>query len=248
MPRWALATDFKEADPPQDFLERLTQARLASFWRSFAEREDAQYDAEAAEERYEEFCNEFLTQLPAVFALQPSKEWDERRQKLPVQRQMLHVAIFHHLCHNFRQVLMSKPGLEENGMVRALLGSQKRALAAAALKTLDSVSKLHALLGSSHTRFPAIILPTFEAAVILLSLVMDMQFRVWMNVELGDDAPGRGLNIDPLEWEEKHMTLDRCLRAVQDAHARLEMLAEVSNMSMTGARTVASLMAKMSSS
>lgn len=247
-----LGPNVDDAGVPDDYLERFMQARLANFWRSFAPRQGADYDALVAEERYEKFCSEFLIQLPPVFALKPSEEWDERLQKLPVQRQMLHVALFDYVCHNFRPLLLREPSQVQTLPVykQVLMASQRRTLAAAALKMLDSVSKLHALLGRSHTRFASIILPTFEAAVVLVSLTMDEQFpgiptaATNLNLDLDLENERNG-HADPLAWGKAHLTRDYCRRATQEALARLEMLAEVSNMAETSAHTLARLMAKM---
>jgi hypothetical protein len=232
-----------DTNAPESYSERLMQARLGNFWRNFAPKQSAEYDALMAEERYEKFCSDYLANLPPVLALEPSEEWDERLQKLPLQRQILHIAIFDSLCHNFRPILMREPNQVRSlpTYEQVLEASQRRTLAAAALKMLDGVSKLHALLGRSHTRFAAIILPTFEAAVVLVSLIMDEQFP---GTDLSDEGPLRAPNVDPLGWEGTHLTRNRCYQAVQEALARLEMLAEVSTMAETSARTLARLMAK----
>ena len=246
LPRMHLAPIVDDTDAPESYSERLLQARLANFWRSFGSNQGAEYEATVAEERYEKFCSEFLTHLPPVFALEPNEAWDERLQKLPLQRQILHVAIFDFLCHNFRPVLLRESSQVQGlpAYKQVLVASQRQALAVAALKMLDGVSKLHALLGRSHTRFTAIILPTFEAAVVLVSLTINEQFP---GTNLGDDGPLRTLDVDPLGREKAHLTRDRCWRAAQEALARLEMLAEVSNMAKAGAHTLARLMAKMPS-
>lgn len=83
LPRMHFASNVDDANAPEGHSERLMQARLANFWRSFAPRQGGEYEAIVAEERYEKFCSEFLTHLPPVFALEPSEEWDERLQKLP---------------------------------------------------------------------------------------------------------------------------------------------------------------------
>ena len=242
-----LSLDINNESPPDDFLERLMQARLANFWRTFVPRQGADHHEMMAEERYEKFCSKFLPSLPLVFALEPNDKWDRRQQNLPLQRQVLHVAIFHSLCQNFRSVLLRKPAEVQSlpAYKQLLVASQRRALAAAALRMLDGVSKLHVLLGCSHTRFAAIILPTFEAAIILVSLIMDADFP---DLTMSNVTYSQTLNTDPLGWEKAHVTREHCLRAVQEAQTRLEMLAEMSNMATVGARTIARSVANMLSS
>jgi hypothetical protein len=232
-----------EADVPETFTARLLLARLAKFWRSFPSRPCAEYEATEAEERYDKFCKEFLAQLPPVFALDSSKEWDERLERLPPQRQTLHIAIFDFLCHNFRPVLLCDPRQVQSlpAYKQVLVASQRKALAAATLKTLEGVSKLHTMLGSSHTRYAAIIMPTFEATVALVSLIMDVNFP---GANMGEDGVPRALDVDPLGWEKAQLTRDRCYRAAQEGLARLRMLAEVSDMARAGANTLARLIVK----
>ena len=234
-----LAPNVDDADAPEGFSERLIQARLADFWRSFNPRQGAEYDVTVAEERYEKFCIDFLTTLPPIFALEPSEEWDERLQMLPLQRQILHITIFDSLCYNFRPVLLREPSHVQSlpAYKQVLLSSQRKALAVAALKVLDGVSSLHTMLGGSHTRFAGIIFPTFEAAVLLVGLCMDVDFP-----GKGEDGPPSTLDIDPLGSGKAHVTRDRCRQAVHDALARLRTLAEVSNMAEVGARTLARLL------
>jgi hypothetical protein len=201
----------------------------------------------AAEERYDRFCREILATLPPEFALvNATCVWDKQVQRLPLQRQMLHVAIFDSIRHNFAPVLMLAPAQVQSWSVykQVLVSSQRRALAAAALRMLDSVSKLHALLGRSHTRFTAVVQPTFEAGVMLGSLVLDDQFLgtpTNLDMDAGNEQIGQD---DPLAWEKAHVTRERCRRAAQNALLRLEMLAEISNLAKVGAGTLARLMAE----
>ncbi|OCK76854.1 hypothetical protein K432DRAFT_334944 [Lepidopterella palustris CBS 459.81] len=246
LPRMHVEPHVNEADVPECFTERLILARLVKFWRSFPSRPGAEYEATEAEERYDKFCREFLAQLPPVFALDFSKEWDERLERLPLQRQTLHIAIFDFLCHNFRPVLLCEPSQVQSlpAYKQVLVASQRKALAAATLKTLEGVSKLHSMLGGSHTRRTAIILPTFEAAVVLVGLIMDVNFP---GASMGEDGLPRALDVDPLGWEKAQLTRDRCYRAAQEGLARLQMLAEVSDMARAGANTLARLIAKIPS-
>ncbi|KAH7400981.1 hypothetical protein DE146DRAFT_632020 [Phaeosphaeria sp. MPI-PUGE-AT-0046c] len=235
-----------ETEVPEAFTERLMLARLAHFWRSYPSKSSADYEATEAEERYEKFCKEFMPQLSPVFALDFSKEWDERLERLPLQRQILHIAIFNFLCYNFRPILMCEPSQVQSLPVykQVLVASQRKALAAASLKTLEGVAKLHSMLGGSHTRCTDIIMPTFEATVVLVSLIMDINFPV---ADIGADGLPRVLDVDPLGWEKAQLTRDRIYQAAQEGLTRLQMLAEVSDMARAGSNTLVRLMAKIPS-
>ncbi|KAL8746443.1 MAG: hypothetical protein Q9190_001540 [Brigantiaea leucoxantha] len=238
------------SDAPDPFVERLLQARLADFWRSIGPLQDAEYDMVVGEERYDKFCRDYLSQLPPAFALvNPDKRWDKRLPKLPLQRQLLHIAIHDSLCWNFRPLLL----LHDHDRVeslplptykRVLLGSQEKALAVAALRAIDGVTQLHALLGGSHMRFAGLIFSTFEAAVVLMYLCMDPMFpRDYHNRHI-PSSDTSNTNTDPLQAGICNITRQGCLRAVQGALKRLRMLADVSSMADIGASTLARLLSK----
>ncbi|ROW10882.1 hypothetical protein VPNG_05314 [Cytospora leucostoma] len=259
------------ADAPDDFTERILRARLARFWRHHSppprgsgSGSEPNYDAVAAEERYETFCRTFLPTVPPAFALyRPDKQWDERLPNLPMQRHMLHMAIFEFLCWNFGPSLLQQP--EHIGRLpeykRVLLAHGKRALAAAALGLLESVSALHALMGGSHTRFSGIIMSNFEGAVPLLCLCVDLSFPEGgrgpeREVNMMRAAGGQAQSSQPLPvGTERQMTdllrakLDtvtrsECMRAARSALETLQTLAGVSEMAEVGARTLARLSGK----
>ncbi|KAK1595298.1 uncharacterized protein LY79DRAFT_511381 [Colletotrichum navitas] len=222
------------------FDERLLQARLADFWRSVSPPGGIDYDAMAAEERYDKFCREFLPQLPPAFALsKPDESWDKQFPRLPLQRKLLHTAIYDSLCWNFRPLLLRQPSSPLPAYKAVLLGFQKKTLAVAALRSLDSVGQLHALLGGRHTRLTCIVVSTFEAAVLLLSLLADPSFP---GEPQRHDAPPH--ETDPLQAGIPKLSRSGCLQAVQGGLDRLKMLAEVSNMADLGAGTLGQLLGR----
>lgn len=220
------------------------QARLAFFWRSISskDKDDVEHDILIAEQKHEKFCSEFLTTLPSAFSLQTNKQYDERLPMLPLQRAIFHISIFDSICHNFRPVLLKNSSQVQflPSYKQVLLSTQQKALAVAALNILERVSILHTMMGGSQIRFAGIIIPTFEAAVLLGYLCMHQDFpgeneNHRPNTIMGDVL---GAGIASLKREE-------CIQAVQDSLSRLQMLAEVSTMAEVGAYTLDHLVSKM---
>ncbi|KAK8080845.1 fungal-specific transcription factor domain-containing protein [Apiospora hydei] len=237
-----------EPEAPDDYAERLLQAHLATFWRQRGARSDAEFDVVAAEERYEQFCNEYLSTLPPCFALDPDHRWDDRCPRLVLLRHLLHISIFDSLCWNFRPVV-SRKAQERNNLSlykRVLLGCQKRALGVAALQVLKNVTSLHRLLGVSHTQFVGLITPAFEASVLLACLCLDPQFPgIDANGDADRPCDRRVAGTDPLRRSLAEVTRPACVKAVQDSLHRLRMSAEVSSVADAGAEALGRLVAKM---
>ncbi|KAH8430509.1 fungal specific transcription factor domain-containing protein [Aspergillus melleus] len=258
MPRMRLGPDIDEdAHGFEVFTERISQARLANFWKATGPRLGSKYDILVAEERYEKFCSQFLSTLQSAFALQPDKQWDKQLPMLPQQREILFISIFESLCYNFRPVLFLETSeVQDLPLYKQLLvQSQRKALAAAALFVLQGVERLHALLGGAQTRYTGIIQPTFEAAVLLVSLCVDPSFlglsigeERMENVEVEDNRPTTmttTTRIDPLRTDMINLRREECIRAIWNALSRLQMLAEVSKMADVGAQTLADLVRKL---
>ncbi|KAM4065242.1 fungal specific transcription factor [Hirsutella rhossiliensis] len=233
-----------DVDAPDPFAERLLQAHLADFWRSVGPAQGAEYDVMAAEERYDRFCRDYLSQLPPAFALvDPDETWDKRFPKLPLQRKHLHIAIYDSLCWNFRPLFLRQP-LPLPSYKSVVLRSQIKSLAVAALQVMDGLTQLHALLGGCHARLAGIVSSTFEAAVVLLYLLMDPTFP--------EDCPSQytpspaAIKKDPLQAATPTVTRLGCLQAAQRALKRLKMLAEVSKMADLGASILVQLFSKIS--
>lgn len=249
-------------DFPEEFEERLLQARLVTLWKDmqddFQEKKKSHpaldiYDPAVAEERYEKFRKEFLAKLPGRFALEPKThmEWDECHPHLPLQRQMLYITIFDSICQNFKPLL-----LMESSHVRSLptykqglVLAHMQTLALAAVNVLEAVSAFHTLIGRSYTRCPDIIFYTFEAAMILVCININRPDALPSSTTGNDDGCAGASKsgscnsfLEPLgSGERLIISRERCMEATQDALGRLEMLAEVSSAAETGAHHLAQL-------
>ncbi|KAL2866906.1 uncharacterized protein BJX67DRAFT_354362 [Aspergillus lucknowensis] len=218
---------------PEMFTERLMQVQLGRFWRKVASKRHSPYDPTQGEQIYEQFCSEYLPTLPPALSLEPETKWDDDLPKLPMQRELLHIAIFDSVCWNFKPLLLLTPSQIETmpPYKQVLLQSQKQRLALAAIKELDAISTLHSMFGSSHTRFAAIIFNSFETSVLLLTLCLHQDFPF---EQRGEQPDILGLNV-------RKLTRHKAIQSVEKSLARLQMLAEISDMAASGARIVSQL-------
>jgi hypothetical protein len=218
---------------PHPFTERALQTELCRFWRSFAH---TPYDLLEAEERYERFTLEFLANLPPAFSLYPDLRYDEYCPKLALQRKSFHIAVYESVCNNFRPVMSAE--WEDNQSLppykRVLLSSQKRLLATMALKLAATVGELYCLLGAKYTRSVNIVFYTFEAAVLLGCLCLDLDLP-------GDFEKPVGI-MDLTDTDGTVISKRMCVQHIKTALARLEVLAEVSVMAEAGARSLSKLL------
>ncbi|KAK5625852.1 hypothetical protein RRF57_001568 [Xylaria bambusicola] len=243
---------------PGVFMERVLQFRLAQFWNRQADipHSSKSYDPCVAEERYEKFCLEFLTQLPAPFALVPNKKWDQDVPGLSRQRQLLHIAVYNSICNNFRSLLLMKPAqvFALPKYQQELLYRQKKYLIHAALGMLDAVKVLHQLLGTTQTRLFPIVFHTFEAAILLWGLTFHVR-----DGQNGVHTPECGaLHTTDTLWPsftrpmgapeatQTDTSHSRCVEAIQEAQDRLQRLAVFNSTAAAGAKALADLLCKQS--
>jgi hypothetical protein len=194
----------------------------------------------AAEERYDKFCRHYVAQLPPVFALvDPDQAWDMHIPKLPLQRKLLHMAVYESICWNFRPLLVGQIGTL-NAHKSMLLTLQKRKLAAAALHVLDSTTQVQTLFGGCLTRISGLVFSIFEAAVLLVSLSMDPTFPE--EIPEHHIPPPGPLETNPLHRRMYIVTQLGCLEAAEGSHQRLRVLSAASSMADVGASTLAKLL------
>lgn len=237
--------DEKSLDAPELFTERLLQFRLTAFWKScrLQTNTDELYDPLVAEERYNKFQIEFLSKLPAPFRLHGfSREWDKQLPRLPMQRQLLFTTVFESVCQNFRPLLLLHQQQVQGLPVykQVLIRTQRQMLAHAALSMLEAVTTLHDMLGASHTRSTSVIIPTFEASVLLLCLSLHESPIESMKEQ--QHSPDANMEHESHMSASEYPGRERCIQAAQDGLARLRMLAEVSVMAGVGAENLSLLL------
>lgn len=237
-----------DLDAPDAFLERNLQVQLAKLWYSTVRQMkswQAVYDAVAVEEHYEDFRRNFLSKLPAIFALDsPNKHWDEHIPEIPRQRQLLRISIFSYLCQIYRRLLH----LEDwciHGMPQYkqhLILRHRVQLVDAAISLLDSVGQLHSDMGRNQTKYFLISFYTFEPAMLLTIHLLNAKITSSTNVETNDpryDGPSYCVGlVEPSSPSRKTADATRCRAEIARALERLDLLREVSPIAELGARKV----------
>lgn len=225
---------------PDEFMGRIMLARLATFYEGITPVQAKVADLNTIQERCENFRANFVATLPPTFALEPSQEWDDQQPKLSWTRQILHIAIFDSICRDLRPLICREPGQIQSFSAheKHLLDSLKEKVAMAAIEVVCNVRKLHFLSGGSYARLPAIILPAFEAAVLLVSLLKEPSFLSANHCELDALVPS---DNDLFGVQASCVTRNRCLEAFKYALKLLDTLANVSQMAMTSKETLSRL-------
>lgn len=167
--------DQHDFDGPDLFLERILQLQLSAFWKQHRcmSSPDEVYEPLAAEDRLDIFQKEFVNNIPAPFALDlPDRQWDGQMRWLPLQRQLLRTTVYESICQNFRPLLLLQPDEIERlpAYKQVLIETQRRTLACAALDMLEAISTLHNMLEPLQRRSIGVIVPIFEASVLLSCL------------------------------------------------------------------------------
>ncbi|KAF1955970.1 trascription factor [Byssothecium circinans] len=244
LPQMHLHPTIDNLQAPGLFTERVLQARLVRFWKNLEAGNGSPgtrpYDPVIAEERYQRFCNEFLPELPAPFALEPNTDWDQHIPELPRQRKLFHVALFESVMHNFRLLLR----LDRHHLLNlpnsrmALVTRHRHALATAAMGLFQSVTSLHANMSFNQTKLSLVVFYYFETAVVLsLCILRACDSNGMQDLEHANFFSPHS----PLSPNMIDISQNQCMRAIEEARSQLEMMSLSNVMAETGARQLGKL-------
>lgn len=225
-------------DAPNRFCERRLQIDLAKIASTIlsSNRGKACADPAAIDKQMEILKVDLIEELPPVFRLDdPDEKWDEQLPHLSRQRQMFRISVFAAICMLLRPMIV----IPANA-VRALSASDRKlvvkhrtSLIGAAVEVLDSVAKLHSLMGGKHNRFFLLSFFTLEPAVLLGMYLITPKLGAKEGRQ-GSSAPksSRGLAAEERDlWKRRFQKLE-------EAVARLNMLSEVSSIARTGVKVL----------
>ena len=239
LPRDVFGTpDLSHRDAPNIFCERRLQIDLARIASNILSSNSGKpcTDSATINKKLEMLKVDLIEKLPPAFRLDdPDEKWDEQLPHLRRQRQMFRISVFATICMLLRPMIIIPASA-----VRALSASDQKlvvkhrgSLINAAMEVLDSVARLHSLMGGKQNRFFLLSFFTLEPAVLLGIYLMTPRFGAKEGTK-GSYAlkSSRGIAAQERDmW--KHG-----FQKMEEAVTRLKMLSEVNSIARTGLRVL----------
>ena len=226
-------------DAPNIFCERRLQIDLAKTASGILSSDTGKTCTEPAtiNDKMDMLRVNLIEKLPPAFRLDdPDETWDEQLPHLRRQRQMFRISLFAVICMLLRPMVII-PASAVRAMSasdRKLVVKHRGSLINAAMEVLDSVAKLHSLMGGQQNRFFLLSFFTLEPAVLIGIYLMTPRFGAKEGRQtLSALKPSRGVAAAQERDIWKHGVLK-----MEEAFARLKMLSEVSSIASTGLKVL----------
>jgi len=234
-------TDLSNGDAPNVFCERRLQIELARIASDLLSSNNGKSPIEPAimDRHMKKLKAELIDKLPPAFRLSDADErWDEQLPHLKRQRQTFRISVFASICMLLRPMIVV-PGTGSGALSasdKTLIVKLRISLVDTAMEMLDSVGRLHKLMGGKHNRFFLLSFFTLEPAA-LLGMYLMTPTLCTKGGRQGSSVLKSFTIGDQDKW--KHGW-----RRMEDAVARLKMLSEVSSIARTGLKVLEKMVSK----
>lgn len=234
--------DGDEDRPPSVFCERNLQIQLSKIGIDILQSNDGKPspDPNVISANMEKIKTELLDKLPPAFRIADAEEkWDKKVPHLKRKREMFRISVFACICMLLRPMMIveTQPLSPSD---RVLVAKHRLTLADAAMEMLESVGRLHMLMGGKESRFFPLSFFTLEPATILGMCLMSPNGNSKSSKPGSMSAKGSTsllAHADQDRWQ-------RAYKSLQDAAARLQLLSEVSSIARTGLKVLRRLMSR----
>ena len=245
LPNSIIGTTSSDVNAPNIFCERILQIELAKIAFDLLTSNNGKPSADPVviKNHIKRLNEEFLDRLPPAFRLHgPDEQWDDDLPNLKRQREMFRISVSAVMCMLLRPIIIMSASQARtlSSSDRNLLAEHRTSLFDAAVEMLESVERLHMLMGGKHNRFFLLSFFTFEPAALLGMHLSTQNFsktegeqRLSALLAIGENAMA-AQDRWKLGWKK-----------MKEAVARLEMLSEVSSIAKTGLKVLKKLMTKM---
>ena len=236
LPNGILGTRISNINAPNAFCERRLQIELTkiAFGLLTSNHGKPSTDPVIIQKHIRRLEEDFIDKLPPAFKLYAADEkWDDELPNLKRQREMLRISVFVTMCSLLRPVITQSSGAARklSPSDRKLITEHRTSLINVTIEMLQSVGKLHMLMGGKQNRFFLLSFFTLEPAVLLGMCLM--------NPELGKNESKQGSDVSaksPAYPSADDERWKRGYRIMAEAVARLQMLSEVSSIARIGVK------------
>lgn len=180
--------------------------------------------------------------LPAAFRIHdPELKWDHDLPNLKRQREIFRISIFATLCSLLKPLILTPTNKAQAANVsgKKLVARLKMTLIEAIMELLDSVGRLHTLMGGKQNRFFLLSFFTFHSAALLGMCLLSLESNLKATKQGVTPKSTKGQPSDLQRYSEQGR------KRMELSITRLSMLSEVSSIARTGLMLLQKIMAKL---
>ncbi|MCJ1377220.1 hypothetical protein MMC17_000312 [Xylographa soralifera] len=225
-------------DAPYGFCERVLQIKLTKLTSELLSSNGGKPSSDpVTTESHIRRLQEFIDLLPPAFGLvDPDRRWDTVHPAIERQREMLKISVYASICFFLRPFVMNSTSRRQT-LTRAegdLIAKHRLRLVNTIVALLDSVARLHDLMGGKQNRFFMLSFLTLEPAALLAVYLISSEANATTRTQR------KKKNFEAEDVLKRKYYWEK----LEEALGRLEMLSEVSSIARNGVKLLKKLMAK----
>ncbi|KAI4288263.1 MAG: hypothetical protein L6R35_002474 [Caloplaca aegaea] len=244
LPHAAISTTAPGTNAPDTFCERRLQVQLAKLAAELLSSTDGNQATDPAmiDKNVKRFHAEMIDTLPAAFRVHnPELKWDHDLPNLARQREILRISIFATLCSMLKPLILTAKNKEraDNASNKKVVAQLRIKLLESIIELLDSVGRLHALMGGKQNRFFLLSFFTFHSAALLGMCLLSLESNLEATRQGTTPKNPKGQPADLQNYFEQGR------KSMETSMTRLKILSEVSSIARTGLMLLQNIMAKL---
>ncbi|KAL8976871.1 MAG: hypothetical protein Q9205_007215 [Flavoplaca limonia] len=244
LPHAAVGTTASDINAPDTFCERRLQVQLTKLAAELLSSTDGNQATDPAmiDKNVKRFHAEIIDTLPAAFRVHdPELKWDHDLPNLARQREIFRISIFATLCSMLKPLILRPTNKEQaaNESSKKLVAQLKIKLIESIIELLDSVGRLHTLMGGKQNRFFLLSFFTFHSAALLGMCLLSLESNLKVTKQGTTPKNPKGRPADLQHYSEQGR------ERMETSVTRLKVLSEVSSIARTGLMLLQRIMAKL---
>ncbi|KAL8813214.1 MAG: hypothetical protein Q9200_000443 [Gallowayella weberi] len=236
-----------DINAPDTFCERKLQIQLTKLAAELLSSTDGKQsrDPVVIDNHVNRFYAELIDTLPPAFRIHdPELKWDQDLPNLKRQREMFRISIFATLCSMLKPLILTPTDKTQAASAsgKKLVARLKTTLIEAIIELLDSVGRLHTLMGGKQNRFFLLSFFTFHPAALLGMCLLSLEGNLKATKQA---ATKKGTTTKGLQPSDLAQYSEQGRQRMESSMKRLRMLSEVSSIARIGLLLLEKIMAKL---